>query len=159
MEERLRVLQAKLNHARSANNAAVRDEIYRESGRSREPLAADDSQFDIPMSFLRAAAPRETADPDVHRYLRDIRAIPDTVYATGGKGIDDVAGEQLAARLQRRQERMKQRNARATDYDVSGRYRVDFINDKNKRFNKRLAREYNEFTEDVRASLERGGGV
>lgn len=159
MEERLRILQSRLNHARHANNAAVRDEIYRESGGRPNAALEDDLQYDIPMRLLQGHVADEVTDPDIRRYLRDIRSIPDSVYLRQGSGIDDAAASNLAARLRQRQERIKQRNTRAADYDISGRYRVDFINDRNKRFNRRLAREYNEFTEDVRAKLERGSGI
>jgi hypothetical protein len=110
-------------------------------------------------------------DPDVKSYLRDIAAVPQSVYddyaarRSGGGALpgdwraSDEITDGIAARLLRKKEQLKKRNQRAADYDISGRYQVDFINDKNKRFNKRLAREYNEFTEDLRLNMERGGNV
>jgi hypothetical protein len=110
-------------------------------------------------------------DPDVKTYLRDLTSVSQSVYddysirrskrvglPRDWKPNEDV-GEALAMRLRKKKEQLQKRNRRAADYDISGRYQVDFINDKNKRFNKRLAREYNEFTEDLRLNLERGGNV
>jgi hypothetical protein len=110
-------------------------------------------------------------DPDIRAYLKDLDSVPQSVYEDyaerrerneglpeGWKPKGDV-GEALAGRLRKKREEVRKRNQRAANYDVSGRYEVDFINDKNKRFNRRLAREYNEFTADLRLNLERGGNV
>ena len=51
--------------------------------------------------------------------------------------------------------KMRERNRRAQDYDISGKYKVDFINDKKRIFNNKLARDYDKYTEDVKLSLER----
>jgi hypothetical protein len=110
-------------------------------------------------------------DPDVKSYLRDLRSVPQSVYEDYSVRRskhevlppdwtpNEEVGEALVMRLRKKKEQLKKRNQRAADYDISGKYQIDFINDKNKRFNKRLAREYNEFTEDLRLNLERGGNV
>jgi hypothetical protein len=176
-EERLRLLQLRLNRARHENTAAASSELLRQQSHRRPPPADQTEIFDIPMRLL--APPFQTGpnsedhlnDPDVKTYLKDLAAVPQSVYTDYAvrrsqheglprdwKSKDDVA-EGLAMRLRKKKEQLKKRNQRAADYDISGKYQVDFINDKNKRFNKRLAREYNEFTEDLRLNLERSGNV
>jgi hypothetical protein len=173
---RLKALQMRLNQARHANNVAASSDLVRHRSQHIPPTVDRDALFDIPLRLLRAGPSGPSSedhleDADVRRYLRDLESVPQSVYddyaerrATGRplsrdwRPRDDVA-ESLAVRLRKKKEDMRRRNLRAADYDVSGKYHVDFINDKNKRFNRRLAREYNEFTEDLRVSLERGGGA
>jgi hypothetical protein len=173
---RLRALQTRLNQARHANNTAASLDLVRHRTNHPTPKIDPDEIFDIPLRFLRVGPSGPSSDDhledaDVRRYLRDLEEVPQSIYddyaerrATGQplphdwRPRDDLA-QSLAARLRKKKDEMRRRNLLAADYDISGKYHVDFINDKNKRFNKRLAREYNQFTEDLRASLERGGGA
>lgn len=160
MDERWRSIEAMLNQARRANNAAASNEDVFVQHDEEEP-----NTYDIPMRLLKMKEALEVSDPDIRKYQRDLASVPKSVYTTyqqrkkagqelsGNWKIDEHFGNSLAGRLRKKTERNKRKNAQAADYDVSGRYQVDFINDKNKRFNKKLAREYNEYAESLHSKV------
>ena len=176
MEERLRKLQLRLNQARQENNKAAADELARDH-RAGEEEDEQSQLYDIPMVFLKTADKRKSGptamdhlnDPDVENYLKGISKINKIVYEDYQKRKNDEnAGpfkprpevvEGLANRLEKKKELLKKRNKRAQDYDISGKTKIDFINDKNKVFNRKLARDFNAYTEDIRLNIERGSNV
>ncbi|KAK8891790.1 pre-mRNA-splicing factor syf2 [Tritrichomonas musculus] len=177
-EEMLRRIQMRINQARSINNQAASEEIAKEHQIKKAEVVKDDL-FKIPTYLLRRNGPSNAGptsedhlyDPDVSNYLREIRKIPKSVYqdyldrkrrgeaASEGYRPRDEIINSYAERLISKQQKRQDRNKRAMNYDISGKYSVDFINDKNKRFNRKLAREYNSYTEDIRLNMERGGNV
>ncbi|EEP78425.1 conserved hypothetical protein [Uncinocarpus reesii 1704] len=67
---------------------------------------------------------------------------------------DRAAVDRLVADLQKAEEiRLKKRRERGLGEDDAD---VTYINDKNKRFNQKLARFYNKYTAEIRDSFERG---
>ena len=177
-DEILRRLQTRLNEARSLNNLAATDEVAEEH-QMRKDHVTQENIFDIPIGLLRRNASKTGGptsedhldDPDVAYYLREIRKVPRSVYQDyqerknrGEVGSKDWKPrpeiiDELADRLQARKDKMLRRNRRALNYNINGKEYIDFINDKNKRFNRKLARDFNEYTEDIRVNMERGGNV
>jgi hypothetical protein len=93
-------------------------------------------------------------DREVRTYLRDLTSVSGKRVGLprDSKPNKDV-GEAPATRLHQKKVELQKRNRRAADSDISDKYQINFINDKNKRFNKRLNRAYNESTEDLRLNL------
>lgn len=177
-EEMLRRIQMRINQARSINNQAASEEIAKEHQIKKTEIAKEEI-FRIPIYLLRKNSSKDAGptsedhiyDQDVAYYLREIRKIPKSVYQdyldrkargeTASEGFrprEEIIND-FADRLITKQQKRQDRNKRAMNYDISGKYSVDFINDKNKRFNRKLAREYNSYTEDIRLNMERGGNV
>ena len=177
-EKRMLQIQMRLNAARSANNKAAANEISRFHGLSTEKKNKKVDPFDIPMSALgssKTAGPTSEdhlKDNDVQKYLKNVKKIPRNVYSDYNQrkreGSDamlpkDYADPELLEKVKndliRSVQKTRERNVRAGNYDISGKTSVDFINDKNRRFNRKLAKAYDEFTEETRLNLERGGSV
>lgn len=174
----LRKIQMRINQARSINNQAASEEIAKEHQIKKSEVDREDI-FRIPTYLLKKNVSKNAGpssedhiyDRDVAYYLREIRKIPKSVYQDylDRKSRGEAAPEGFrpreeiingfADRLITKQQKRQDRNKRAMNYDISGKYSVDFINDKNKRFNRKLAREYNSYTEDIRLNMERGGNV
>ena len=169
MEERLRKIQLRLNQARHENKVAATDELL--NFNDSNSATNESSIYDIPMRFLKTGDSRDQGpssldhlrDRDVNIYKKGLNKIDKSVYddyqkrkITGEKykERDDVI-ENLAKSIEKNKMKMRERNRRAQDYDISGKDKVDFINDKNRRFNNKLARDYDKYTEDVKLSLER----
>ena len=177
-EKRMLQIQMRLNAARAANNKAAANEISRSHGLSAEKKSKKIDTFDIPMSALGssktsgATSEDHLKDNDVQKYLKQVKKIPRNVYSDYNQrkkdGTDvmlpkDYADPELLEKMKndliRNVQKTRERNVRAGNYDITGKTSVDFINDKNRRFNRKLAKAYDEYTEETRLNLERGGSV
>ncbi|OHT06851.1 hypothetical protein TRFO_25023 [Tritrichomonas foetus] len=177
-EDLLRRLQLRINEARHLNNLAASDELAEEH-QIKKPQVTQEEIFDIPIFLLKRNAAKTAGptsedhlqDPDIAYYLREIKKVPKSVYqdyqdrkmkgelaSKEWKPRQEVVDE-LADRLITKTEKLRARNKRAANYDISGITHIDFINDHNKRFNRKLARDFDEYTADVRMNMERGGNV
>lgn len=168
MNDKLRRLNERLNSARHANNIAAADEITR-THRMYEKHEKEVDPLEIPMNQLEKVdntkgptSEDHFQDPDVAIYHREINKIKPIVYSQYQErkhlktpfGKDWKPSEELqelqARRAIKKTEQLRKRNERDRNYDNTGSASVDFINDNNRRFNKRLARDFNEFTKDLR---------
>lgn len=152
-EENPLAFEAQLKKSRFLNDRAAAEQ----SSKSHRPHGAQISEYDRPLGYRkRKSGPSSNdhlLDPDVARYQAEIRRI---------RISNDIKGNEaarIAERLNKRAERSRLRNVRAADYDISGRTRVDFVNDNNRRFTKKLARAFGEHTEDIRQNIEHGTAV
>ncbi|EAX95895.1 hypothetical protein TVAG_304250 [Trichomonas vaginalis G3] len=174
-EKRYFEMEMRLNRTLQENNKASIDEISNSYGLKQTRLAPT-NQYDIPIAYLSKQASYGPSsedhlkDKDVYRYLRSINKLPETLFKEyqdrkekGIKTSEDYAKPEAVDRLQKdlikKQEKSKARNERAGNYDISGKTSVDFINDNNRRFNRKLARAYDQYTEQTRINIERGGNV
>lgn len=179
-DQRLARLERNLQKSLTLNYRASMDETSR-THHMKQAKETENGIFDVPMFLLRKENYQETGpscddhlnDPDVSAQLKDIQNVNLSVYddysqrktqrPSVGKPVNFTPKqevlEEISNRLNKKKEKMKKRNQRAADIDISGKYQVDFINDKNKRFNKKLAREYNQYTQDLRVNIERGGNI
>lgn len=174
-EQRFFEMEMRLNKTLQDNNTACIDEISNSYGLKQARLAPS-NQYDIPLSQLSKihavglSSEDHAKDRDVYRYLKAINKLPANLYKDyqdrkekGIKADSDYvkpeAGERLQKELLKKQEKSRARNERARDYDISGKTSVDFINDNNRRFNRKLARAYDQYTEQTRVNIERGGNV
>ena len=77
----------------------------------------------------------------------------DSAYKAISHAPSDSAKIKLADEMRAQRKRNATRSKRRMHDDTED---VTYINDKNAHFNKKLARTYDKFTGDIKASLERG---
>lgn len=177
-EERLlrkQKLHMMLNKARFQNNQAATEEISRAHGIITE-INSKSTVYDTPLRLQNTVETKgptsedHLKDQDVSTYLKSVKKIDPTVYKKYEERKEksvvppiDFFNDELAENLKtihnKKVEKSRERNLRAMNYDISGKYQVDFINDSNKKYNKKLARAYNDYTADIRLNIERGGGA
>ena len=185
LELQLRLNAARAANNLAASNEISRSHGLTNSNSILKKNPKQDS-FYTPMSQLRTNDSKGPScddhlnEKDVQTYIKDIKKIPISLYSKysqyqitlqseDGKTrvikhntkdyVDDKQIDNIKNSLIKNIEKNKNRNERAQNYDVSGRTSVDFINDKNRRFNRKLARAYDKYTEETRLNLERGGTV
>ncbi len=100
--------------------------------------------------------------PDMQRYAEQKEAAGDAFYASAGTVVHGVhrdrkeAVERMAADIQEQQaKREKYSRRRAFDEGAD----VDYINERNMKFNQKLERFYGGYTKDIKDNLERGTAV
>lgn len=84
-------------------------------------------------------------------------ASADAVLNYGGASDVSASGqERLSAYIEEHQERRKKFSRRRMDIEASD---VDYINDKNESFNKKIKRAFDKYTVEIRQNLERGTAI
>ena len=73
-------------------------------------------------------------------------------YGRAGKPTE-AALDRMVGELEERRERQKKFSRRRTELDGAD---VDYINDRNKLFNKKIKRAFDKYTIEIRQDLERG---
>ena len=74
-----------------------------------------------------------------------------------GKSADTEEGiERMTAELEERRQAARNFSRRRTERDGAD---VDYINDRNKHFNKKIDRAFGEYTKVIRENLERGTAI
>lgn len=86
--------------------------------------------------------------PDLEKYKQDKELGPLLAGGLSSKSVEKMVSD-LDAQLDKRRNLRRRRVEDGTDD-------VDFINERNRQFNKKAARAYNEYTKEIKASLERG---
>mmetsp|Transcript_273 Transcript_273/g.501 ORF Transcript_273/g.501 Transcript_273/m.501 type:complete len:460 (-) Transcript_273:172-1551(-) len=74
-------------------------------------------------------------------------------YGKVGTKVSEVGLNRLVSELEGREEERKKYSRRRTAHDGAT---VDFINDKNEHFNKKIKRAFDKYTVEIRQNLERG---
>eukprot|EP00093_Oithona_nana_P007467 07467.XXX_391389_390679_1 [CDS] Oithona nana genome sequencing. len=100
--------------------------------------------------------------PDMEKYEESKESSGEAFYATAGtvvhgvhedsKDAIDKMAQDVEAQIAKR-EKYSRRRMHDDDADI------DYINERNKKFNKKLERFYNEYTKDIKDNLERGTAV
>ena len=173
-------LQLKLNAARAANNLAASNEISRAHGIMQTNKINQNDTFNTPISLISTkkqigpSSDDHLKDSQIRSYIKEVKKIPHSqkeyqitiedkngntkqIHYNGTDYANEKQIEKIQSNLIRTIEKNKARNERAADYDISGKTAIDFINDKNRRFNRKLARAFDEYTEETRLNIERGG--
>ncbi len=100
--------------------------------------------------------------PDMERYERAKATQGEAFYADGGTlvhGVHKDTGEAIERMAEdvRKQVEKREKYSRRRMFDADA--DVDYINERNMNFNKKLERFYGEYTKDIRDNLERGTAV
>jgi hypothetical protein len=74
-------------------------------------------------------------------------------YGGAGGGESAAALDRMAAELSDKADRAKKFSRRRTEHEGAD---VNYINDRNKVFNKKIARAYDKYTVEIQQNLERG---
>ena len=157
----------KLNQDKHENILASTSEIS-QIHHLKEKKLEKESYYDVPIKLLFKNNKNEEFtskdhlnDPDIFKYEKKLSKIPKGVYEDyqQRKELGIIAPNGYFKEKIKQVELTFKRNQRNQNYDISGKYMVDYINDRNKAFNRRLQKYYGEFTKDLKISYERGGTV
>lgn len=166
-EENYRILLNKLSEVEYLIDEEAKKEIanaHRMKISFKKHLKIDD--YDIPVKSHRKSSINSASfydfelDPDVKRYNKKTNKIDEVVYNDysdrRSKGIsisetyfNPILTNKLAEDAINKSIKAQRRNQRAMDYDVSGQSDVNFVNDKNKAFNRRLDRSFKKHIDEA----------
>jgi cyclophilin family peptidyl-prolyl cis-trans isomerase len=90
--------------------------------------------------------------PKSQDYAGDVTATYNPIMGAGDSKQQAQGAKQLALELKRRQEKQAKKRA-APEFEGSD---VSYINQRNKRFNQKISRNYDESTAEIKQNLERG---
>ncbi|KAK5966643.1 Pre-mRNA-splicing factor syf-2 [Trichostrongylus colubriformis] len=164
MEERKKAEEQNLDYDRlkalnTPADVAARIEMKRK--RKKNPDQGFSSYEDMTLRQHTRLTTNLKPDSESYKKMREIVG-EDQFYPTANTLIHgshyptSVAMERLAQDVQGQSKRREQfHRRRLFDPDAP----IDYINDKNMRFNKKLEKFYGQYTEDIKEDLERGTAV
>jgi pre-mRNA-splicing factor SYF2 len=186
LQRRLHALQMKMNQSRQLNRKEVLHEGEKQQNNSEEKKGSDGSTVkkmnEDPMmeqaheSMRRASHKQRRSEQNqfavndyynpegqFRNYERNIKSLPkgsnvidettyDPLLLTNNNNNREGA-HRLAEEMHRRIQKSKETKRKPKDI-VEG--DVNFINDRNNQFNKKIARNFDKYTAEIRHNLERG---
>ncbi|WFD45200.1 SYF2 splicing factor [Malassezia psittaci] len=129
---RRQVAQLKPDHA--AYVKQTEEEKEYESGASQQPASTNQGGEMALIPASQASLPKAVAEYGAHR-------------------PDERAVDRLVSHLNHEQDQIRRRSRRRDDAPDA---EITYINEKNKHFNKKIKRYYDEHTKEIRENLERG---
>jgi len=96
------------------------------------------------------------ADQEPNDTLQIIEENDKLVYGSAGTKVSDIALSRLQKDIEEKQQERLKLSRRRMHFDSTD---VDFINDKNAKFNKRIKNAFDKYTVEIRQNLERGTAI
>merc|ERR1712141_727164 len=104
----------------------------------------------------------KSIQPNMERYEEQKEASGDAFYASAGTGVHGVhqdskdAIDRMSQDIEKQQEKREKYSRRRMHDDDAD---IDYINERNMKFNQKLERFYGKYTKEIKDNLERGTAV